>query len=306
MNQVNSYQDHLALYEFCSTSYNECASNTSNVFSQSEINENNLECCGVCSCTQDCGRTQSCCYESGNTEYVQTHGKECIAPYVGEASFFESSGSDSIMMVIRCSDGTTGCKYKGEAVNVQPVTGHDNEVYINEDCARCNNVNEYIAWSFNVVTNLEYDVSYRALLQEVSHKTTRIYVPSEGRDLISCVTNTVHHSEGDCANATMAHLCRTLHQPFKQHLRTYKNVFCLMCKLPEESWMNGCQPSDKKSASKSLTLIIDSSVNANTISSYFGRENIATDRCEDGFIPHPTKVRSNLKMLFVLFMFLYL
>jgi len=110
------------------------------------------ECCGKCSCDEQCGQTQSCCFAEENDRYLRTHGKECIDPFFGDPAYFQMYGGSGFVMVTQCTDTNEECKYRNGIVNVNPVESSSSEVFINKECARCNDVSTFVRWNARILS----------------------------------------------------------------------------------------------------------------------------------------------------------
>jgi len=256
---------------------------------------NYADCCGRCSCAADCGHSQSCCLVEDNAAYTHIHGEECINPIVGNEFDFVASGGRGVMMVTRCIDQSEGCKYSHGNVNVSPVESDTGDVFINRNCALCNNVSSFTRWNVEIKargSNLKIE-TFRSLGDTETNTTdvdTKIFLPTLTSTPTECQVTFRNIDESKCPNKSVEEMCKSVLLPFVLGHVTYRNYFCYLC---AEHGSDKCtKPGDTIDRTNvgSFTLILNERLNVNDISVYFNRRNVDSEVCPEHFIPHPYKV----------------
>jgi len=240
-------------------------------------------CCGKCSCDENCGQTQSCCFVEDNVRYLkthETHEKECIDPFVGDAIDFQQYGGHGFVMVTKCLDRNEECKYKNGTLNVNPVESTIAEVFINKECARCNDVSSVIPWNARIISNGKKRYSFRNF----------VYEPPSSANYPECYSSFVTVNVSKCPNELYKEACISTFLPFITRVGTYQNVFCYLCL---ESYLPSCSAFSRTIPGTYL-LLLNNRLDTATITDYFSREHMLIDRdtCQEGYMPHPSRVRS--------------
>ena len=248
------------------------------------------ECCGTCSCNEECGQTLSCCLKEDNVKYSETHGKECIQPFNGDEDDIQGTNILGIIMVTQCPDKDTDCKYNNGTINVNPVESPKSEVFINKDCARCNNVKMFLPWIARIVSKGTHIFSFRNLQEPNINTGTIIYEPPTPFSHPSCHGSFIPVNIANCPNELYKQMCLSTVLPFFTSYGTFQNVFCFFCTYSHVTDKCDFQ---FRAAHGTYSLLLDGTLATEAIVTYFSRDRVlkADDQCYEGFIPHPSKVR---------------
>jgi len=278
--------------ELCPRSITDCG--VDDAADNVTIKTNYEDCCGRCSCAADCGQSQSCCFVEDNVLYTQTHGKECINPTDGNEADFVMSGGHGVMMITRCLDKDENCKYRHGLQYVSPVESDEGDVFINQNCAFCNNVSSFIRWNVEIIVikdNIKTE-TLRTLADIDTNSTnidTKIFLPTHSTPT-KCQATFRHIDESRCPNKIDEEKCSSVFLPYVNGIHTYRNVFCFLC---EKQFSKGCiRKNNIKDRPKlgSFIMILNTGLNVNDISAYYSRRNFDSENCPENFIPHPYKV----------------
>jgi len=262
-------------------------------------NENTTEtkwdaCCGQCSCDEQCGQTQSCCFAEDNVKYSRIHGKECIYPHTGDISDFQQIGGHGFVMITQCPDMNKECKYKNGIVNVNPVESSSSEVFINKECARCNNVSNFVRWNARIVSRGVLLYSFRNIEEPNINPETIIYEPPTTFYYPKCYNFFVTVNISKCPNDLFKQACISIYLPLMTRVGTFQNVFCYLCIYSLYSHSHLCSPSGDKFYQGTLSLVLDNTLDTTTIADYFSRQHMLGNKenCQEDYMPHPSKVRA--------------
>ena len=285
---ANHAQNHnilQAFTEYCPTSI-DCLIDAP--FNSTITDNTAQECCAQCSCQQDCGRFQSCCFEADNEMYTHAHGKECVDPLVGDRKNFEAIGGQGYVMVTQCIDRNESCKYKNGQLNVRPVESSTFEVYINDVCALCNNVTSFKYWGIRTISGGGAIYSFLHLEDDFQRYETIIFEPSSDYEFPKCYTSTsfVPVNTSRCLSDEYKQLCNDIYLPFFSDFKRYKNIFCFLCVT--NRWF--CEQAPGKMIPGRFSLLLDNTIDVKTLVNYFSREHFEGGKCGTQFIPHPAKV----------------
>jgi len=248
------------------------------------------ECCGKCSCDEQCGQTQSCCFAEDNARYSRTHGKECINPFIGNPLHFQQVGGRGIVMVTQCSDRNKECMYRNGTVNVSPVESTSSEVFINAECAQCNNVSSFVRWNIRIVSKGKQLYSFRYIDEPRINTETIIYEPPTTYTYPECYDFFVTVNISRCPNKVYERACMSTFLPFFTNFGTFQNVFCYLCVTP---YLPICSIVTR-TIPGTFSLILHNKLDTTTVAAYFSREHmlINRDTCQKGYMPHPSRVSS--------------
>jgi len=272
-----------AVQDFCPNSI-QCPKHFS--FDVANVISTDEDCCGHCSCEPDCGRTQSCCLEEENEEYVHTFGKACVQPFVGDPSQYFFSNYSGVMMVTRCKDIGEQCSTKDGQLYVNPVSSL-HEVYVNENCASCNHVNKFTVWKWKVIFDKDHNLNFRNMLQDPS--STRVVLPPVDHPVVTCHSILKPSKSITCTNSSMQELCRKVHLPYTFRETVYQNIFCKFCDYDKVLQTDACDITKQKLGEKKLTILFDPVIGPDYLRQYFTRSDIGKEHCPNGYIPHPFK-----------------
>jgi len=245
------------------------------------------ECCLKCSCGEQCGMTQSCCFVEDNINHVGKQGKECIEPFIGDVNHFLQLGGHGVVMVTTCLDRDKECKYKNGTLNLRPVESTSSEVFINEECARCNRVNNFVRWNVRILSTGQYSYSFRNMDEPTNNDETIIYNSPTTVSHSTCYESFVPVDISNCPNEIYKQACASVVLPFLTTSGTFKNVFCFMCYSPNAP---SCDLSLGREFSRAITLLLNYKLDVTTIAAYFSRDRLQSNDCPDGFMPHPVRV----------------
>jgi len=257
----------------------------------SNLTETNWdECCRKCSCDEQCGQTQSCCYAKDNARYTRTHGKECINPFIGDPLRFQQIGGHGVVMVTQCPERNEECMNINGTVHVNPVESTSSEVFINPECARCNNVSSFVRWNTRIVSTGKHIYSFRYIEEPRINTETIIYEPPTKFTYPECYRSFETVNTSKCLNELYKQACTSTVLPIFTQLGTYQNVFCYLCVV---SYLPTCS-SVSRTISGTFSLILNNKLDTTTIAAYFSRGHLLINRdsCQKGYIPHPSRVRS--------------
>jgi len=256
------------------------------------------ECCGSCSCDPNCGQTLSCCFKEDNVKYTRQHGKECVEPFVGDRNMVPDVEIRGIMMVTQCLDQNVQCKFIDGQINIAIVEGQNSEIFLNDECAKCNNVKTFKRWGIKIIlTSKTFQLdSFRNLgernsTSHVSEGAT-VFLPISTSKPTTCnkyFFQSVNYSS--CPNESFKELCASVLLPYSASSVVsrvdYRNVFCYLC---EHSNLDPCFPNYEKSVTGSFSLILNYTISTDAVGAYFSRKEIYTKECDGNFLPHPYKV----------------
>ena len=254
---------------------------------------NLVSCCHSCSCQADCGYHQNCCDKSQNEEATRTTGHKCVAAFSGDYGLYTIYRDAAYIMTTVCVGKDELCSNDADGnMFVQPVTGDDSVVYLNPDCARCNGVNTFVAWTIQVVMNEDIHSTplWTVLKLDDGNALTKIFHPVENSILDPC-TYTIQGNVDRC-NKTVQELCSSVFLPFFTGGRYYNNAFCVSCEgldiHPLCPDLGGA-----KSVPNSFSLLLDTTTDLSTIKQYTLRGALSDDtrECAEGYVPHLTRVR---------------
>jgi len=247
------------------------------------------ECCGKCSCDEHCGQSQSCCFAEENDRYLRTHGKECIDSFIGDPEYFQMYGGSGFVMVTQCPDKNEECKYRNGIVNVNPVESASSEVFINKKCARCNNISNFVRWNARILSRGTSFYSFRNIEEQRINTETILYEPPTNFNYPTCYGSFVTVNISECPNDLYKDACTSTVLPFITRSGPYQNVFCYLC---DALHLPTC-PISSRTFPGTLSLLLNNKLDPTTIAAYFSRENLPTDKdkCQEGFMPHPSRVR---------------
>jgi len=285
-NHARNYKLLQAFQQYCPTSV-DCGLDT--VIDLNITDNTAQECCGQCSCQQDCGRYQSCCFEAENKMYLRTNGKECVDPFIGERLVSEAIGVQGFVMVTQCLDKKESCQYINGHVDIQPVESSTFEVYINEACALCNNVTSFKYWSIRTISKGGAIYSFLHLEDDPTPDETIIFEPSSAYAFPKCYTSSsfVPVDTSTCLSEEFGHLCDDIYLPFFTSYGKYKNIFCYLCALT--TWGN-CDDTSSKMVPGRFSLLLDNNIDVKSLATYFSRIPVEGGHCGKHFVPHPVKV----------------
>ena len=276
------------LMQYCSKSLNCPRDNLGN---ENTTDTEWDKCCGKCSCDEQCGQTQSCCLVEDNVQFSRRHGKECIEPYVGAVSHFQQIGGHGVVMVTQCLNINKECKYKNGIVNVNPVESSTSEVFINKECAQCNNVSTFVPWTSRIVSGGKHLYSFRNIQEPTINAETIIYEPPKKFTYPECYSSFLTVNISQCPNDLYRQACSSTVLPYFTNLGTFQNVFCYLCiyskRLP-------CYSMGDRVIPGTFSLFVNSTLDTTAIASYFAREHMLgnKEKCQEGFMPHPSRVGS--------------
>jgi len=282
--------------QYCSTSL-DCP-----LEHQAESNFTETEtdgCCLTCSCSEQCGQTQSCCFVEDNINYVGKQGKECIEPFVGNGDHFHQLGGLGVVMVTTCRDRDEECKNKNGTLNVSPVESTSSEVFINEECARCNRVNNFVRWNVRILSDGHYSYSFRNMAKPTNNIETLFYDSPTTASHPTCYRSFQPVDISNCPNEIYKQACASVVLPFLTTYGTFQNVFCFLCISP---YAPSCDLSINRVPSGPMSLLLNNKLDVTTIAAYFSRDRLQSNDCPDGYMPHPARVgTSDLKFISRLF-----
>jgi len=256
----------------------------------------NDECCGQCSCNEECGQSLSCCLKEDNIKYSETHGKECVKPFNGNVEDFQRINGLGVIMVTQCPDKNEECKYTHGTLNVNPVESPMSEVFINKDCARCNNVSDTIPWIARIVSKGTHIFSFRNMKEPNINTGTIIYEPPTPFSYPTCYGSFIPVNIANCPNELYKQMCSSTVLPFFSSYGTFQNVFCYLC---TSSDVAECDLNYSRTLHGTFSLLLDNTLDTGTIVTYFSRDSLlrADNKCREGYIPHPSKVRRTQQLL---------
>jgi len=248
------------------------------------------KCCGECSCEENCGQTQSCCFAEDNVRYSKTHGKECIDPYTGDEVQFQQVGSQGIVMVTHCLDKNQECKFKNGTLNVNPVESSSSEVFINKDCAMCNGVSSFVRWKARILSSGTLLYPYQNIEDPRVNTETVIFEPPTTFLYPKCHSTFIKVDISKCPDELYKQACLSVVLPFITLKGAYQNIFCFLC---IESYKSSCSPKMDRTAPGTMSLLLDSALDTTNIAAYFSREHkklTNKEHCQEGYMPHPSRV----------------
>jgi len=262
-----------------------------------ETDTNDDDCCGSCSCDLNCGQTLSCCFEEDNYEYTRQYGKECVEPFTGNQYMVSETERRGVMMVTRCLDRNEQCKNTNGQINIEPVEGQNSEIFLNKNCAKCNNVNTFTHWDIKVMLKrkLFHLDSFRNL-GDINNNTddsggTIVYMPLSTTKPKTCEKHSFQPvNYTSCPNETFKELCASVVLPIYLRSKTYRNIFCFLCDTWDILDTLECGPPAYRSESGSYSLILDSTISTGAVGSYLSRKQTDSTACDRNFVPHPYKV----------------
>jgi len=288
--------------QFCRTSINcDVGETVGGNITQSDVDR----CCGSCSCDINCGQTMSCCFEEDNIKYTRQHRKECVEPYIGDRKMVSDVEIRGVMMVTQCLDQTVQCKSINGQTNIGPVVGQNSEIFLNEECATCNNVSKFARWDVKLLLtsntfgfdSLRY-LGARNSKDDQSRGTT-VFLPISTSKPITCDKYSFRSvSYSSCPNEVYIDLCKSVILPYSTMSGLsridYKNVFCYLC---EKKDILQCYPGNEKSVTGSYSLILDQRISTDAVGAYFSRNQVDTESCDHNYLPHPYEVFLFLSIL---------
>ena len=245
------------------------------------------ECCLKCSCSAQCGQTQSCCFVEDNVNHLRKQGKECIEPFVGDGDHFHQLGGLGVVMVTTCRDKDEDCKNENGTLNVRPVESTSSEVFINEECARCNRVNNFVRWNVRILSKGLYSYSFRNMDKPTNNIETIIYDSPTTASQPTCYKSFESVDISNCPNELYKQACASVFLPFLTYLGTFQNVFCFLC---ISTYAPTCDLSTGRVTPGAITLLLNNKLDVATIAAYFSRDRLQSNDCSDGYMPHPARV----------------
>jgi len=256
-------------------------------------------CCGTCSCSKNCAQQQSCCDDQENQQNRRLTSKRCVSPYSGWSRFFDESGLKGVMMVTVCADKVTDCLSANFSKStIAPVSSPIGETYVNQDCAKCNNVSQIKDWDMLIISNNDLSDSFHNLFIDASTSSAaKVFFLNESQSVETCDAFLFSEKTVQCKNKTLMALCKTLYLPYQFGSHVYKNIFCHFCRNADPKprcFRSHHGTKDIKGIQKMISggfsAVLDSNIKPKQISSYFKRESLTSTRCPDEYIPHPAKV----------------
>ena len=252
------------------------------------------DCCGSCSCDPNCGQTLPCCFVEDNDEYTWQHGQECVEPFIGDRYMVSKIDTRGVMMVTRCFDRNVQCKNTNGQINIWPVEGRSSEIFLNEECAKCNNGKTFTRWDIKLMLTREtFQLdSFRNLgpinsYTEISERTF-VFLPLSTSNYKTCEKYSFKYiNYASCPNETYKELCSSVILPYFSHKETFRNVFCYLCHVLDTFQ---CIPFQQRSGFGSYSMLLDSRISTGAVSRYYSRTQIDSKACDANFVPHPYKV----------------
>ena len=263
-------------------------------------------CCGTCSCSKDCAQQQSCCDDQENQQYRRLTSKRCVSPYSGRSRFLDESGIKGVIMVTMCADRVTDCLSPNFTKStIAPVSSIKGETYVNQDCAKCNNVSQIKDWDMLIISNNDLSDSFHNLFSDASTSTVaKLYFLNESQSVETCDAFLFSEKTVQCKNKTLMDLCKTLYLPYQFGSHVYKNIFCHFCYNAEPKprcFRSHLGTKDIKGIQKMISggfsALLDSNIKPKQMSSYFARETLTSTSCPDEYLPHPAKVNMFAKLI---------
>lgn len=261
--------------------------------------EDKTSCCLDCSCEPDCGLLNSCCFDyMDNHHIVESSQLECYS--------FNTYAPKSLYMVNRCSDGShvTTQDELCDTSNVIPVSSaSEKRVYINAECARCNNVTSFKTWTSSAIcinTIFEKDALARTFIDRCS---LQYNPPKEDIEWVShFICSEIHLKDITISNevdslSTKTRICSTLKAAgYLWRDDVYENVYCFgLTNLYYDPYRTCSmfQPPITKRIN-SLSLLLDYNLIERTLAEWTfadQRTSVSTSmECGDHMIRNPTSV----------------
>jgi len=254
------------------------------------------ECCGECSCDDQCSQTLSCCFAEDNAQFSRIHGKECIYPHTGDDFYSQQISGHGIVMVSQCPDKNEECKYRNGIVNVNPVESASSEVFINKECARCNNVTSFVRWNARIVSRGVRLYSFQNIEEPSINSEKIIYEPPTTFNYPKCYSSFQTVDISKCPNELFKQACSSTYLPLFTRVGTFQNVFCYLCIYHTRL----CQPRIHRDNQGTFSLLLDNTLDTTTIAGYFSRQHMLgnKEKCQEEYMPHPSKVKA-LDLIFI-------
>ncbi|KAL4231215.1 hypothetical protein ACF0H5_008797 [Mactra antiquata] len=205
----------------------------------SHENGTKQSCCRSCSCEPECVMFGNCCFDYVS-DGQNTQLRQCLSPmvmnvrdkeinYIMVYSCPTRDGKDSV-----CTFNTTDVKSFAPVVSIK--TG---EIYVNSQCAHCNNVTDGVPWELAVAcpsSGEDYLVTSADMFIEANGDATcyLTYVPPERVNVESreCKKNVVRQCNvtGLVTKWSMYwEYCPMFNATFYAHSYAFGNVFCYLC-----------------------------------------------------------------------------
>ncbi|KAL4231212.1 hypothetical protein ACF0H5_008794 [Mactra antiquata] len=209
-------------------------------------NETKQPCCRSCSCKPECEMFGNCCFD-----YVKngkmTKLRQCLSPVVTDCNANEihyimvyacltTDGNDSM-----CPFTTTNVSSFAPVVSI--TTG---EIYVNQQCADCNNVTDGVSWQLSVKCPFfeeDYFIASSDILLE-SHSDEPAcyltYIPPanvnvESRECTNDVIRQCNVREGTDQWTPMWEYCPMFNATYTysshNYVGLYGNIFCFICNV---------------------------------------------------------------------------
>lgn len=229
-----------------------CHFKATEVFNRSDSDP----CCNECSCGNDCWETQNCCPDKQNIVYGTTQ-LVCKSTMVkkrpqDDTTFQDglSQGIKRYLIIDKCPDHEKLPYIQQICVDYNKTLLQDfiwvsdiltGKIYQNEHCARCNGVNQTVAWNIKTMCGEILRSSLQnmsdILLSEECNIITE--APEEGdrfekyRCFIPTVSGCNETGLWQQYDKRVYDACQSKTVPFFQTLVAgviiYKNIFCFLC-----------------------------------------------------------------------------
>jgi len=191
-------------------------------------------------------------------------------------------------MVTQCLNRNKECKYRNGIVNVNPVESSSSEVFINKECARCNDVSNFVRWNARIRSRGANLYSFKNIDEPSRNPETIIFEPPTTSYYPKCYRSFQTVDISKCPNELFKQACSSTYLPLFTRVGTFQNVFCYTC----YSLTPQCQPHIYRDIHGTFSLLMDNDLDTTTIACYFSRQHMLgnKEKCEEEYMPHPLKV----------------
>ncbi|KAL4233480.1 hypothetical protein ACF0H5_008161 [Mactra antiquata] len=242
-----------------------------------------VSCCKPCSCNETCGLNLNCCFDYlDKYKLVETGKVQCIQPIIAKKKK-SSIETSSFYMVVSCSyldpilQNVTGDCHLFDKTNrslLAPVTNLKSKTtYVNEACAKCNNVNTFVPWNYYYLGDRTYGKNVASLMWTIQisfelqsgHKV--FSPPRKAREaIVECFNKFI---PTECEVTSPFHnICRILNMPYTMSSVSKYSVFtsvgCYPCRTSalnvEEKYFCEKIPFFRSLSSVVLAVLLDRTI----------------------------------------------
>lgn len=200
---------------------------------------NQRPCCESCSCKSDCEKDNNCCF--GKTDVW----KKCRSPIMNS-----KTRTANFWMIQSCSNNAYSQDYNNSIICIfnesdyksfMPVVSQNSgDIFVNSECAYCNEIYDIIPWKLAVNCLMSQDVHSIDVIRLLNGEITDIdecflsYVPPKHFNLQSheCSNDVIR----ECNVSGIArewepfwNYCPIINAPLLTMNAVYGNIFCFRC-----------------------------------------------------------------------------